>query len=214
MKARPPKAPPVPAHPLYIPESDEVVWDGRFPVQRVRFRYRRADGTPSGLLTWEMWRRGDGALILPYDPWIRRIALIEQFRLPALAAGEEPIMRECPAGLLEKGENAEATVRRELQEETGFTADRIEKIGQFMTMQGGADEVLHFFCGRVRLPETAAPGTRGLANENEETRLVLLPAEEAFAQVARNEIRNSPAALALMWLQINTPRLTTEWTSD
>jgi ADP-ribose pyrophosphatase len=214
MKARPPKAPPVPSHPLYLPEADEVVWDGRFPLQRVRFRYRRADGTPSGLLTWEMWRRGGGAVILPYDPWTRRIALVEQFRLPALAAGEHPLMRECPAGLLEPEEEAEATVRRELREEAGLTADKVEKIGHFMTMQGGADEVLHFFCGRVRLPDSLGARAMGLPEEQEETRLVLLPAEEAFAQLARNEIRNAPTALLLMWLQLNTDRLHREWMSE
>jgi ADP-ribose pyrophosphatase len=213
MKARPPKAPAIPPHPLYLPEADEVVWNGRFPLQRVRFRYRRTDGSPSGALTWEMWRRGAGAVILPYDPWSRRIALIEQFRLPALAAGEAPLMRECPAGLLEAAEEAEATVRRELQEEAGLTADRVETIGRFMTMQGGSDEVLHFFCGRVRLPDSAG-ATGGLPDENEETRLILLPAQEAFAQLARNEIRNAPTALLLMWLQLNADRLHDEWLSE
>lgn len=213
MKARPPKAPLVPSHPLYLPEEDEVVWDGRFPLQRVRFRYRRTDGSVSGPLTWEMWRRGGGVLMLPYDPWTRRVALIEQFRLPALAAGEAPVMRECPAGLLEPGEDPADAILREMEEETGLTPDRVERIGQFMTMQGGSDEVLHFYCGRVRLPEPGGRRSLGLARENEETSLVILPAAEAFAQTARNEIRNAPAALALMWLQINAPRLDSEWTA-
>ena len=42
--------------------ADEVVWDGRFPLQRVRFRYTRFDGTESCELTWELWRRGRGFL--------------------------------------------------------------------------------------------------------------------------------------------------------
>lgn len=212
MTARPKKAPPVPAHPLYLPESDEVVWDGRFPVQRVRFRYRRQDGTPSGLLTWEMWRRGDGAVILPYDPWTDRIMLIEQFRLPALAAGLDPIMRECPAGMLEPGEEPEACVRREIQEEAGLTADLVEPMGNFMPMHGGVDEVLHFFCGRVRLPETAGGEALGLLAEHEETRPLLLSAAEAHAMLARNEIRNLPCAFSLLWLQQNAARLREEWT--
>ncbi|PWC30380.1 NUDIX domain-containing protein [Teichococcus aestuarii] len=215
MKARPsprhPKAPPVPPHPLYLPESDEVAWSGRFALQVVRFRYRRSDGTPSALLTWEMWRRGQGVVLLPYDPRTRRVALIEQFRLPALAAGEAPVMRECPAGLLGEGEDPELAARREAEEETGLVPDRVEPIGQFMLMQGGCDERMHFYCGRVSLPEAGLLGLRGLEAEGEETRILVLPLDEALAQLARNEIRNVTAAMSLLWLQVNAPRLDTEW---
>src|SRR5512141_546455 len=101
MNARPPKAKPIPAHPGLTVLSDEVVWDGRFPVQRVSFHQRRFDGAEGGLLTWEFVRRGGAVAILPWDPWNNRVALIEQFRLPALAAGMDPVVTECSAGLLE-----------------------------------------------------------------------------------------------------------------
>lgn len=201
----------MPPHPLYMPESDEVAWSGRFALQVVRFRYRRSDGTPSALLTWEMWRRGQGVVMLPYDPRTRRVALIEQFRLPALAAGEEPVMRECPAGLLGAGEDPGQAALREVEEETGLVPDRVVPIGQFMLMQGGSDERMHFYCGRVSLPDEGLLGLRGLEEEGEETRILVLPLEEALAQLARNEIRNVTAALALLWLQANAPRLNTEW---
>src|SRR4028118_1360908 len=93
MKARPAKAPPVPAHPGMTLLEDEVVWDGRFPLQRVRFRHTRFDGSESPVLTWELWRRGSGCAVLPYDPARDAVALTEQFRLPALAAARAP-----PAG--------------------------------------------------------------------------------------------------------------------
>ncbi|ONG59044.1 ADP-ribose diphosphatase [Pseudoroseomonas deserti] len=214
MKARPSKAPEIPAHPLFQPESDEIAWSGRFPLQRVRFRYRRSDGTPSALLTWELWRRGQGVVMLPYDPWTGRIALVEQFRLPALAAGEDPIMRECPAGLLEPGEDPADAVLRETEEETGFTPDRVEKIGQYMLMQGGSDELMHFYAGRARLPAPGLVGTRGLEDEGEETRVLVVTADDALAQLARGEIRNVTAALCLMWLQLNRERLNREWTAE
>jgi len=68
MKARPAKAPLIPAHPGVTVLEDEVVWDGRFPLQRVRFTYTRFDGSQSGELVWELWRRHAGAAVLPYDP--------------------------------------------------------------------------------------------------------------------------------------------------
>jgi ADP-ribose pyrophosphatase len=208
---RHPKAPPIPAFPGLEIDADEVVWGQRFALQRVVFRYARFDGSPSGTLTWELWRRGRGVLILPYDPVTDRIALIEQFRLPALAAGLAPVMTECPAGLLEAHEDPEAAGRRELAEETGLAARAMALIGRHMLMQGGCDEVIHSWCAEVDLSDTGA-ATHGLATEHEETRLRVVTAEEAFAMVADNVIQNAPAALALLWLQVNRARLRAEWT--
>jgi len=207
---RPANAPPVPPHPLYAPEADDVVWAGRFPVQRVRFRFRKRDGTLSGPLTWELMRRGQGTVILPWDPVTDRIALIEQFRLPALAAGEEPRMTELPAGLVEPGEDPAETARRELAEETGLTCTRMEPIGAYLLMHGASDERVHFQIAQVSLDGEAGT-VGGLASENEETAVVVVTAVEAFAMVAANRIRNAPAALALLWLQVNHARLRAEW---
>ena len=60
--------PALPAHPDVLVETDQRVWDGRFPLEVVRFRHRRFDGTLSGVKTWELWRRGHAAAVLPYDP--------------------------------------------------------------------------------------------------------------------------------------------------
>ena len=208
---RPANAPPVPPHPLYVPEADDVVWAGRFPVQRVRFRFRRRDGSLSGPLTWELMRRGEGAVILPWDPFTDRIALIEQFRLPALAAGEAPRMTELPAGLVDAGEDPAETARRELLEETGLACARLEPSGVFMLMQGASDERVHFQVAQVSL-DGAGREPGGLASEEEETAVVVVTAAEAFAMVAENRIRNAAAALALLWLQVNHARLRAEWT--
>ncbi|MBB5693407.1 NUDIX domain-containing protein [Muricoccus pecuniae] len=211
LPGRPAKAPPVPSHPLYEPETDEVVWNGRYPVQRVRFRFRKRDGSLSELLTWELLRRGQGTVILPWDPVTDRIALIEQFRLPALAAGEEPRVTELPAGLVDPGEDPLETARRELEEETGLVPSRIEAIGTYMLAQGSCDERVHFHIARVSL-EGARDRTGGLAGEGEETVVRVVEAAEAFAMVAANRIRNAPTALALLWFQVNHARLKEEWT--
>lgn len=212
---RHPKASPIPRHPGLTVLEDEVVWSGRFAMQRVRFTFTRFDGKPSGVLTWELWRRGRGVVILPYDAKTDRVALIEQFRLPALAAGMTPIATECPAGLLEDSEEPEAAARRELTEEAGLEARHMERMGRFMLMQGGTDEVIDFYCADVSLPEARGDGdgaTHGLAAEHEDTRVLVVPAEDAFAMVGANRIENASCALALLWLQVNRPRLRAAWT--
>lgn len=214
MSARPPKAPPIAPYPGLEIRSDEVVWAGRFPVQRVRFTYERFDGGRSPELTWELWRRGGGVAMLPFDPWTDRVALIEQFRLPVHAAGLPPIHTECVAGLLEAGEDPEAAARRETQEEAGLVPDRVEKIGQFMLMQGGCDEQMFLHCGRARLPEPEAARNHGLAHEGEDIRLLIMPAERAFALLDANEIRNATCAISLFWLRQHRARLRDEWTRE
>ncbi len=211
MKARPAKAPPIPAHPGVTVLADEVVWDGRFPLQRVRFRHTRFDGTPSGELTWELWRRGRGVAVLPYDPVADAVALIEQFRLPALAAGLDPVMTECAAGLVEPGEDPAAAARREVVEETGLAPDRFEAIGRFMLMQGGCDETMFLYAARVALPAAGTAGTHGLAAEHEDIRVTVLPADAAFALLDANRIENATAALCLFWLRQHRTRLREEW---
>jgi ADP-ribose pyrophosphatase len=211
MKARPAKAPPVPAHPGMTVLEDAVVWDGRFPLQRVRFRYTRFDGTESPELTWELWRRGSGCAVLPYDPARDAVALIEQFRLPALAAGLPPVMTECPAGLVEPHEDPEDTARREVAEEAGLRPERMERIGRFMLMQGGCDEVMHYYAARVSLPAPGDTGAGGLEHEGEDTRVLVVPAEEAFRMVDDGRIENVTAAFCLLWLRHHRPRLRREW---
>ena len=207
MSERHPKAPPIPPYPGLAVEADDVVWPGRFPLQRVRFRYTRADGRPSVPLTWELWRRGRGVAVLPYDPARDCVALIEQFRLPALAAGLNPLMTETPAGLLEPHEDPAEAARRETLEET---PDRFERIGNFMLMQGGCDEMMFLYAARVALPEAGAGG-HGLAEEGEDIRVLVLPAAEAFAMLDDNRIANATAAICLYWLRTHRDRLRREW---
>lgn len=213
MNARPPKAPPIAPHPGLDILADELVWSGRFPLQRVRFTCPRFDGGRSRELTWELWRRGHGVAMLPYDPWSDRVAMIEQFRLPVHAAGLDPIHRECIAGLLEPGEDPREAAMREAEEEAGLRPDRVEAIGRFMLMQGGCDELMHLYCGRARLPEAAA-AHHGLAEEGEDIRVLIGPATEAFAALDANAIQNATAALCLHWLRRNRARLRAEWTKE
>ena len=153
----------LPAHPDVVIDTDEAVWTGRFPVHLVRFRHRRFDGAMSGQRTWELWRRGRAAAVLPYDPWRDEVVLIEQFRLPALAAGVDPVMVEVPAGLCDGEEDAEATARREVGEEAGIAVDLMERVGDFVLSAGGSDERCALFAGRVRLGDGALAAGGGLA---------------------------------------------------
>ena len=123
---------PIPSHPDAVIVSQTRAWSGRFAVDLIRFRHRRFDGAMSQPRTWELWRRGRAVALVPYDPITDSVVLIEQFRLPALAAGIDPVMVELPAGLIEDGEDPEAAMHRELHEEMRLQADQLQRIGAYL----------------------------------------------------------------------------------
>ena len=205
---------PVPPHPGVTIESDETVWNGRFALQRIKFRQRRFDGDISGLRTWELWRRGRAAALLPYDPLTDTVVLIEQFRLPALAAGVDPVMVEVPAGLCDADEDPAATLLREAEEEVGLLPRRLLPIGDYLLSPGGCDERVALYVGEVTAPPADAQGivgTAGLAAEHEDIRIRLWPAERAIDDALTGAFGNVVTTVALLWLAARRDWLRREW---
>ncbi|MBV9655907.1 MAG: NUDIX domain-containing protein [Acetobacteraceae bacterium] len=212
MQAR--QFPPIPSGPDVEILSEDRVYAGRFALDVVRFRHRRFDGAMSGVRTWEVFRRGEAAALLPYDPDADAVVLMEQFRLPALAAGMDPVMLEIPAGLCDPGETAEETIIRETQEEIGLQVGALERVGDFVLTPGGADERVRIFVGRVQAPDGGAAGVAGsggLASEHEDIRVRVMPAKEAVARALGGHLPNSVTALSLLWLAAHRDHLRTKW---
>jgi ADP-ribose pyrophosphatase len=190
------------------------MWNGRFPLDVVRFRHRRFDGEFSGVKTWEVWRRGRAAAVLPYDPVADAVVLIEQFRLPALAAGLDPVLVELPAGLCDDGETPEATARRESLEEMGLEIGTLQRIGGFLLTPGGSDELCEVYVGRVQAPPADADGIAGhagMASEHEDIRVRVWPAAKAIEAALAGRLQNSVATIGLLWLAVRHAALREEW---
>ena len=197
-------------------ESQETAWSGRFKVEVVRFRNRRFDGQMSKVRTWELFVRGRAAAVLPYDPHTDQVVLIEQFRLPALAAGVPPVMMEIPAGMCDAGEDPAATVMREAKEEMGLQADLLEPIGDFVLTAGASDERCTLFAGRIKAPAAGPDGLvgyGGLGSENEDIRIWLRPAEAVIAEAVAGHYPNSVTTIALLWLAARRDWLRARWTA-
>lgn len=204
----------IPSHPDVQIVSSETAWKGRFSVEVVRFRHRRFDGAMSGVRSWELLCRGRAAGVLPYDPVTDQVALIEQFRLPALAAGLAPVMVEIPAGLCDGAEDPAATAVREAREETGLAVDLLERMGDFVLTPGASDERCTMFAGRIHAPEAGPDGIigqGGLAAEQEDIRVRLHPATDAIEAAIAGRYANSVTAIALLWLAARRDWLRTQW---
>ncbi|MEJ1977865.1 MAG: NUDIX domain-containing protein [Acetobacteraceae bacterium] len=194
--------------------STETVWKRHTQLDVVQFQARRFDGSMSPVRTWEVWRRGAAAGLLPYDPVTDQLVMLEQFRYPALVAGLDPVLLEIPAGFIDSGEEPEQAAARETQEEMGLAADRVERIGRFLLSAGGSDETATLYVGRVRAPSADADGIAGyggLASENEDIRIRVLPAAAAIEGALAGAYPNSITTIALLWFAVRREGLRTKW---
>jgi ADP-ribose pyrophosphatase len=184
----------------------EVVFDGFFRMDRYRLRHRRFDGTWTGEMSREIFERGHSVAALLYDPDADAVVMVEQFRLPSFLAGRGAWCLEIPAGIVEPDEDLADVARREAQEETGCEIlGEAEKIAQFMASIGGSTEIVTIFHGRV--DATKAEGIHGVADEHEDIRVHVVPAEEAIAQADACRVDNAAALVALNWLARHRDRL-------
>ncbi len=158
----------------------------RLDVDSVRF----PDGSTGEL---EIIRHPGAAAVVPClsdatgdDPVI---LMIRQFRY----ATGGPLW-EVPAGTLEPGEAPEACARRELQEEAGVTAERIEPLTSIWTTPGFTDEVIHLFRATGLTTGAAAP------ERDEFIEVVPRPLSQVLAAIRDGEIRDAKSIAAILYM--------------
>lgn len=188
----------------------ERVHDGYFKMDRYKLRHRLHEGGWTGPMTRELLERGHAAALLPYDPVLDEVVLIEQFRIGAYAAGWNPWLTEIVAGIIDEGESAEEVVRRETAEEAGLEVGEIERIGAFLPTPGACSETVEVFVGRVDAAK--AGGVHGLDHEHEDILVTRVPYADIEAMVRDGSWTNASLAIALQWLVLNHDALRARWT--
>lgn len=168
--------------------STRRVYTGRvinLDVDTVRF----PNGTTGEL---EMIRHPGASAVVPFlsdptgdDP---EILMIRQYRYAA-----EQYLYEIPAGRLDPNEAPDMCARRELREETGCEAERVEHLLTMYTTPGFTDEKIHLFM--------AVGLTRGEnAREADEfIEVETMSLSRALSLVERGEIRDGKTALGLLY---------------
>lgn len=180
--------------------TDEVLSDNWYVLRKVTFDYQQKNGT------WqrqsrEAYDRGNGAVILLYNPGAQTVILTRQFRMPTYLNGNETgLLTEAPAGLLDR-DNPEDCIRRETEEETGYRVRAVRKVLEAYMSPGSVTELLYFFVAEY------APGDRrhaggGVADE-EDIEVLELPFAEALRQVETGEIRDAKTIILLQYAQLN-----------
>ena len=161
------------------------VYDGKI----LNLRVDRAALPGGGEAIREVVEFHGGVAILALDD-AGRVLLIRQYRY---AVGET--IGELPAGMLEPGELPKVCAERELEEETGYRAARIEPLCRFYSTPGATNEVLH-----VYLATGLTPGGPRL-EADERIEVIPTPWEDALAMVERGEICDGKTIIGLLTLQ-------------
>ena len=143
--------------------------------------------TPEGKSSQrEIVRHHGGACILPIDSE-GYCYLVKQFRSPF-----EKVMLEAPAGKIEKGEDPLYCASREITEETGLTAGKIEPAGNMVATPGYCSEVIYLYFG------TELEYKGGTPDENEYISTVKMSLKEAI-EMAENGTINDSKTLILLY---------------
>ncbi len=192
----------------YRLETEETLYQGFFRMLRLTLQHRTFAGGEISIRR-ELFYRDDAVCVLLYDPALDRVVLIEQFRVGALEHPDGPWMLELVAGIVEAGETPEQVAQREAVEEAGAALGPLEHIIRYVPSSGATREYIDLYCARV--DSRPLGGDFGLAHEGEDIRVHLLDAADAFALVSNGKIYNSPAIIALQWLQLNQTRLRQQW---
>lgn len=151
----------------------------------------------------------DASLVLPYDPVSDCILLVEQIRTgPLIRGAVNPWSLEPVAGMVDPGETPAEAAARELQEEANLAAQNFEKMFECYASPGGATDYFYCYLAIASLPEPTTY-TGGLAAENEDLRLHVMPFDEAMELVESGEANVGPLISMLLWLSRQRARLRT-----
>lgn len=180
--------------------NKKVLADDWAVLTKYSIRYTRADGT-NQVLPRETYDRGDGAVILPYDPATRKVLLGQQFRLAAYVNGHDDLLIEAAAGLLDKADPV-SRIRAEAEEELGLRLRDVRQIWDVFMSPGSVTERLFFFVGAYSATDRVSGGG-GVVSEGEEIDVLELALDDALAMVAAGTIRDAKTIMLLQYAALH-----------
>ena len=131
-----------------------------------------------------------GAVVIPVKD-DGKIILVKQFRYPL-----KKKLIELPAGKLDKDEDPLVCATRELEEETGYKAKEIKKLGEIYTAPGYCTEVLHIYSviGLI-------PGNHNREEGEHEMEILELPINKIEEMITKGEITDAKTIVGIYYLK-------------
>lgn len=181
--------------------SKTLLSDNWGKLHKVNYDYRLTNGEYQNQQR-EVYDRGNGAVILLYNKDKGTIVLTRQFRLPTWFNGnKDGMMIEACAGLLDE-KDPEDCIRRETEEETGYTITDVQRIMQVYMSPGSVTEIIYFFVAAYSDSMKTGEGG-GLDKEQENIEVLELQFTNALEMIKSGEIKDAKTIMLLQYAQIN-----------
>lgn len=176
--------------------SSQKVFDGR--VFKVT-----VDTVSEGELTYQrevVHHRGSAVIIPVHDD--STVMLVRQYRHPAVR-----YLLEAPAGTLDEGERPEAGAARELEEELGLVAGRLDQLSEFFVSPGFCEEKMWVYLA------TELTESKQHLDDDEILDVVRLPVTDALEMITSGEIQDAKTIIGLMLAapRVGSPLLQIEY---
>jgi ADP-ribose pyrophosphatase len=143
---------------------------------------------------WECIRHPGGALAVPITSE-GKLVLVKQYRFAV-----EGRILEFPAGTLEVNEDASITIQREIEEETGYHAQKWNYLGQFPLAPGYSDEYIYAFLAQD-LEKLEQPPQQ---DDDEDIEVILMSFDEFEQAILAGELIDAKSIasffMAKLWL--------------
>jgi len=136
----------------------------------------------------EIVEHSETICVVPIDE-NNNVLLVEQYRKPT---GQR--LLEVSAGGIEEGETPEQATLRELQEEVGVTAGKLQHLSTFWLTPGFCTEKMHGFIATDLRPSRLSP------DEDEDVRAVPVPMEQVFEDIEDLKILDAKSIAMLLWV--------------
>ena len=131
-----------------------------------------------------------GAVVVPVKD-DGKIILVKQFRYPL-----QNTLIELPAGKLDKDEDPLVCATRELEEETGYKAKEIKKLGKIYTAPGYCTEILHIYSARG-----LTPGNHNREEGEQGMEIFELSINEIEKMITNGEITDAKTIVGIFYLK-------------
>ena len=161
------------------------------------------DTVSEGEVTYQrevVHHHGSAVIIPVFDD--ATVSLVRQYRHPAVR-----YLLEAPAGTLADGERPEAGAARELEEELGLVAARLEKLSEFFVSPGFCEEKMWVYLA------TELSEGKQLLDDDEILDVVRLPIADALEMISSGEIQDAKTIIGLLLAapRVGSPMLGTEY---
>ena len=178
----------------------ETLSDNWYVLKKTTFDYQRKDGIWQ-TQSRETYDRGNGATILLYNCAKRTVILTRQFRYPVYVNNHSGILIEACAGLLDEN-NPEDCIKRETEEETGYTINHVTKVFEAFMSPGSVTEKLFFFVAEYSDENKRGLGG-GLESDGEDIDVLELDFDAALRMIETGEIMDAKTIMLLYHIRMH-----------